>query len=67
MTEADLQGSWILMYFGYTSSPDVGPEEVQKMAEAIEILGAFSMPTLVILTGFTVDNFLWATVELHCH
>ncbi|CAA7395101.1 unnamed protein product [Spirodela intermedia] len=38
VTEADLQGSWILMYFGYTSSPDVGPEEVQKMAEAIDIL-----------------------------
>ncbi|XP_078429651.1 thioredoxin superfamily protein [Wolffia australiana] len=38
VTEADLQGSWIIMYFGYTSSPDIGPEEAQKMAEAIEIL-----------------------------
>ncbi|MQL99118.1 hypothetical protein Taro_031836, partial [Colocasia esculenta] len=38
VTEADLQGNWTLMYFGYTSSPDVGPEEVQKMAEVIDIL-----------------------------
>lgn len=26
------------MYFGYTSSPDVGPAEVDKMAKAINIL-----------------------------
>ena len=39
VTEAALQGSWILMYFGYTSSPDIGPEEVQKMADTINILG----------------------------
>uniref|UniRef100_A0A1D1YT57 Protein SCO1 2, mitochondrial n=1 Tax=Anthurium amnicola TaxID=1678845 RepID=A0A1D1YT57_9ARAE len=38
VTEADLLGGWILMLFGYTSSPDVGPEEVQKMAEIIDIL-----------------------------
>lgn len=38
MTESDLQGNWILLYFGYTSSPDVGPAEVAKMAKAIDIL-----------------------------
>lgn len=38
VTEQDLRGHWVLLYFGYTSSPDVGPEEVQKMAKAIEIL-----------------------------
>ncbi|XP_068638359.1 protein SCO1 homolog 2, mitochondrial isoform X2 [Aristolochia californica] len=38
VTDADLQGNWSLLYFGYTSSPDVGPQEVQKMAEAIDIL-----------------------------
>lgn len=32
-------GNWVLLYFGYTSSPDVGPEEVDKMAKAINILG----------------------------
>ncbi|XP_038976560.1 protein SCO1 homolog 2, mitochondrial-like [Phoenix dactylifera] len=38
VTESNLQGNWTLMYFGYTSSPDVGPEEVKKMAEVIQIL-----------------------------
>ncbi|EHA8586842.1 putative protein SCO1, mitochondrial [Cocos nucifera] len=38
VTESNLQGNWTLMYFGYTSSPDVGPEEVEKMAEVIQIL-----------------------------
>ncbi|KNA03754.1 hypothetical protein SOVF_206090 [Spinacia oleracea] len=38
VTERDLQGHWVLLYFGYTSSPDVGPEEVQKMAKAVDIL-----------------------------
>ncbi|OVA07634.1 Copper chaperone SCO1/SenC [Macleaya cordata] len=38
ITERDLLGNWLLLYFGYTSSPDVGPEEVKKMAKAIDIL-----------------------------
>ncbi|OAY72409.1 Protein SCO 2, mitochondrial, partial [Ananas comosus] len=38
VTESDLRGNWTLMYFGYTSCPDVGPEEVQKMADGINIL-----------------------------
>lgn len=38
VTDSDLRGNWVLIYFGYTSSPDVGPEELQKMAKAIEIL-----------------------------
>lgn len=39
VTESELRGSWSLLYFGYTSSPDVDPEELQKMAEAINMLG----------------------------
>ncbi|KAL5703958.1 hypothetical protein ACHQM5_022446 [Ranunculus cassubicifolius] len=38
VTERDLMGNWVLLYFGYTSSPDVGPEEVQKMAKVLKIL-----------------------------
>ncbi|XP_020579547.1 protein SCO1 homolog 2, mitochondrial isoform X2 [Phalaenopsis equestris] len=38
VTESNLRGNWILLYFGYTSSPDVGPAEVDKMAKAIDIL-----------------------------
>ncbi|KAI3941014.1 hypothetical protein MKX01_037905 [Papaver californicum] len=38
VTERNFRGNWVLLYFGYTSSPDVGPEEVEKMAKAIKIL-----------------------------
>ncbi|KAH7652742.1 protein SCO1/2 protein [Dioscorea alata] len=38
VTESDLRGNWTLIYFGYTSCPDVGPEEVRKMANVIDIL-----------------------------
>lgn len=39
VTEQDFQGKWVLLYFGYTSSPDVGPEQVWIMAKAVDILG----------------------------
>ncbi|KAF6162630.1 hypothetical protein GIB67_003176 [Kingdonia uniflora] len=38
VTERDLLENWLLFYFGYTSSPDIGPKELQKMAKAIDIL-----------------------------
>ncbi|KAJ9670063.1 hypothetical protein PVL29_026552 [Vitis rotundifolia] len=38
VTEQNLLGNWVLLYFGYTSSPDVGPEQVQMMAKAIDFL-----------------------------
>ncbi|XP_057783810.1 protein SCO1 homolog 2, mitochondrial [Salvia miltiorrhiza] len=38
VTEKNLLGNWVLLYFGYTSSPDVGPAELRKMANAINIL-----------------------------
>lgn len=43
VTERDLMGKWVLLYFGYTSSPDVGPAEVQKMAKAIDTLGTSTL------------------------
>lgn len=39
VTEKNFLGNWVLLYFGYTSSPDVGPEQVQMMAKAIDTLG----------------------------
>ncbi|XP_012092636.2 protein SCO1 homolog 2, mitochondrial isoform X1 [Jatropha curcas] len=38
VTEKNFLGNWVLLYFGYTSSPDVGPEQVQVMAKAIDML-----------------------------
>ncbi|XP_057850246.2 protein SCO1 homolog 2, mitochondrial [Cryptomeria japonica] len=38
VTDSDFCGNWTLIYFGYTSSPDIDPDEVQKMAKVVEIL-----------------------------
>uniref|UniRef100_A0A0E0III9 Thioredoxin domain-containing protein n=5 Tax=Oryza TaxID=4527 RepID=A0A0E0III9_ORYNI len=38
VTESKLRGNWTLMYFGYTSCPDIGPAEVQKMADVVKLL-----------------------------
>ncbi|CAI0554547.1 unnamed protein product [Linum tenue] len=38
VTERDFLGKWVLLYFGYTSSPDIGPEQVKTMAETIDKL-----------------------------
>ncbi|XP_078180432.1 thioredoxin superfamily protein [Carex rostrata] len=38
VTEASLRGKWLILYFGYTSSPDVDPQEVKKIADVTTIL-----------------------------
>nr|KYP38191.1 Protein sco1 [Cajanus cajan] len=54
VTERDFLGNWVLLYFGYTSSPDLGPEQVQIMAKTINILE--SKQKLKILPVFvTID------------
>jgi cytochrome oxidase Cu insertion factor (SCO1/SenC/PrrC family) len=48
VTESKLRGNWALMYFGYTSCPDVGPAEVQKMADVVKLLGTYFLEDYVL-------------------
>ncbi len=40
VTDADFQGRFMLVYFGYTFCPDVCPTALTTMAQAIDMLGA---------------------------
>ena len=39
-TEKDFRGKLLLVYFGYTSCPDICPTDLQQIGAAIESLGA---------------------------
>lgn len=39
VTEADFRGRFMLVFFGYTTCPDICPIDLQNMAQALDLLG----------------------------
>lgn len=51
MTDADLKGQYLMIYFGFTNCPDICPQEMEKQTQAIELLdaqfGAITTPVFI--------------------
>jgi len=56
-TDANLRGTFSLLYFGFTHCPDICPEELEKVVEAVELVAKRpSMPKGAIVPVFiTLD------------
>ena len=39
VTDAAYRGSYVLLFFGYASCPDICPTDLAVMADAVELLG----------------------------
>lgn len=54
-TLADFQGSWTLLFFGFTHCPDICPVSLQRIAAGLEELGVRGTPIELDVLLVTVD------------
>jgi len=53
VSSSDLQGQWVLIYFGFTKCPDICPDELHKVTGVLEQLEAQGQPVQPVF--ITID------------